>query len=77
MPLNMVRKYDIWRTKHGYFTDGDDEEDELFDLYVLNEIHERSNKGGSPSHSGGCLTSFLLIMVAPIGIVIGVISTLA
>ena len=31
----------------GIFTDGDDEEDELFDLYMLNEIHEGSNKGGS------------------------------
>lgn len=60
----------------GIFTDGDDEEDELFDLYMLNEIHEGSNKGRSYSHSGGCLTSFLLIMVAPIGIVIGVISIL-
>lgn len=60
----------------GVFTDGDDEEDELFDLYMLNEIHEGSNKGRSPNHSGGCLTSFLLIMVAPIGIVIGVISIL-
>ena len=31
----------------GIFTDGDVEEDELFDLYMLNEIHEGSNKGGS------------------------------
>ena len=55
----------------GIFTDGDDEEDELFDLYMLNED---SNKGDSTNHSGGCLTSFLLIMTVPIGIVLGVIS---
>ena len=55
----------------GIFTNGDDEEDELFDLYMLNED---SNKGGSTNHSGGCLTSFLLIMTVPIGIVFGVIS---
>lgn len=58
----------------GIFTDGDDEEDELFDLYMLNEIHEGSSKSGSTNHSGGCLTSFLLIMTVPIGIVLGVIS---
>lgn len=58
----------------GIFTDGDDEEDELFDLYMLNEIHEGSNKGESANHSSGCLTSFLLIMTVPIGIVLGVIS---
>ena len=60
----------------GIFTDGDNEEDELFDLYMLNEIHEGSNKGGSTNHAGGCLTSFLLIMTIPIGIVLGVISIL-
>ena len=58
----------------GIFTDGDNEEDELFDLYMLNEIHEGSNKGGSTNHTGGCLTSFLLIMTVPIGIVFGAIS---
>lgn len=61
----------------GIFTDGDDEEDELFDLYLLSEIHESSNKGGSSNHTGGCLTSFLFIMTVPIGIVFGVISILA
>ena len=60
----------------GIFTDGDDEEDELFDLYMLNEIHEGRSKSGSTKHSGGCLTSFLLIMTVPIGIVLGVISIL-
>lgn len=60
----------------GIFTDGDDEEDELFDLYMLNEIHEGSNKSGGTNHSGGCLTSFLLIMTVPIGIFFGVISIL-
>lgn len=55
----------------GIFTDGDDEEDRLFDLYMLNED---SNKGDSTNHSGGCLTSFLLIITVPIGIVFGVIS---
>ena len=60
----------------GIFTDGDNEEDEMFDLYMLNEIHEGSNKGGSTNHTGGCLTSFLLIMTVTIGIVTGVISIL-
>lgn len=60
----------------GIFTDGDDEEDEFFDLYMLNEIYKGSSKGGSTNHSGGCLTSFLLIMTVPIGIVFGVISIL-
>lgn len=55
----------------GIFKDGDDEEDGLFDLYMLNE---NRNKGDSKNHSGGCLTSFLLIMTVPIGIVLGVIS---
>ena len=44
----------------GIFTDGDDEDDELLDLFILNEIHKSSNEGGSTNHSGGCLTSFLL-----------------
>ena len=58
------------------FTDGDDEEDELFDLYMLNEIHEGSNKSGGTNHSGGCLTCLILIMTVPMGIVLGVISIL-
>lgn len=58
------------------FTDGGDEEDELFNLYMLNEIHEGSNKSGDTNHSGGCLTSFLLIMTVTIGLVLGVISIL-
>lgn len=58
----------------GIFTDGDDEEDELFDLYMLNEIYEGNNKDGSTNHTGGCLTSFLLIITVPIGIVLGMIS---
>lgn len=60
----------------GIFTDGDDEDDELLDLFFLNEIHKSSNEGGSTNHSGGCLTSFLLIMAVPIGIVLGVVSIL-
>ena len=60
----------------GIFKDGEDEEDELFDLYMLNEIHEGSNKGGSTNHTGGCLTSFLLIMTVPIGIILELISIL-
>ena len=58
----------------GIFTDGDDEEDEFFDLYMLNEIHKGSSKGGSTNHSGGCLTSCVPIMTVLIGIVLGVIS---
>ncbi|SEP83619.1 hypothetical protein SAMN02910289_00632 [Lachnospiraceae bacterium RM5] len=59
----------------GVFTDGYDQEDELFDMYMLNEIHNGSNKSGNTNCSGGCLTSFLLITV-PIGIVLGMISIL-
>jgi hypothetical protein len=58
----------------GIFTDGDDEDDELLDLFILNEIHKSSNESGSTNHSGGCLTSFLLLMTVPIGIVLGVVS---
>ena len=43
---------------------------------MADEIHEGSSKSGSTNHSGGCLTSFLLIMTVPIGIVLGVISIL-
>lgn len=60
----------------GIFTDGDDEDDELFNLYLLSEIHESSNKCGSTNHTGSCLTSFLLIMTVPIGIVFELISIL-
>ena len=60
----------------GLFTEGDNEEDELFDLYMLNEIHECSNQGANANHSGGCLTSLLLIMTIPIGTALGVISVL-
>lgn len=60
----------------GIFTDGDDEDDELLDLFFLNEIHKGSNESGGTNHSGGCLTSFLLIMAVPIGIVLGVVSIL-
>ena len=40
---------------------------------MLNEIHEGSNKGGNANHLGGCLTSLLIMMTVPIGIIIGVI----
>ena len=60
----------------GIFTDGDDEDDELLDLFFLNEIHKSSNESGGTNHSGGCLTSFLLLMTVPIGIVLGVVSIL-
>ena len=61
----------------GIFTDGDNEEDELFDMFMLNELNESTDKGASTNHSGGCLTSLLLIMTVPIGIVFGVLSILA
>lgn len=35
-----------------------------------------SNKGGNANRSGGCLTSIILMMAVPIGIIIGVISVL-
>ena len=44
------------------FTDGNDEEDELFDLYMLNEIHQSSSKGGNTGGAGGgCLTVYCKI----------------
>ena len=57
----------------GDFSDGN-EEDELFDLFMLNEIHKGSSKNRKPNGSVGCLTSLLLILTVPIGIVIGVIA---
>lgn len=47
----------------GIFSDGNDEDDELFDLFMLNEINKDSNSGKtnhSSRHSGGCLTSLCL-----------------
>ncbi|WP_027219107.1 hypothetical protein [Butyrivibrio fibrisolvens] len=59
----------------GIFNDGD-EEDELFDLFMLNEIHKDSIKGSSKGRkmnsSGGCLMSLLVMVMVPIGIIIGV-----
>lgn len=43
----------------GIFTDGDDEEEELFNLYMLSEIHENSSKGGSTNHAGGVHLSMM------------------
>lgn len=57
----------------GIITDGDGE-DELFDLFMLNEI---SNGGNTNHSSGGCLSCVLLFLMVPIGVVIGVISVLS
>lgn len=61
----------------GIFNDGG-EDDELFDLFMLNEIHKDSmkgsNKGGRPKSSGGCLTSLMLMLSLSIGIIIGVVA---
>ena len=48
----------------GIFTDGDNEEDELFDLYMLNEIHKDSGgKANKTAYSGGgCLTCLLFMI---------------
>lgn len=48
----------------GIFTDGDNEEDELFDLYMLNEIYKDSGgKANKTAYSGGgCLTCLLFII---------------
>lgn len=54
-----------------FFTDGDEEEDELFDLFILNEINGNNNKNGKTSSSGGgCLTCVLLFCAVPVGVVI-------
>ncbi len=50
----------------GMFTDGNDKEDELFEVFMLNSIHDGSSKGGNSNHAGGCLTSFLIIITVPI-----------
>lgn len=61
----------------GFLTDGDGEDDELFDLFLLNEINKENNKGGNSSNSGGgCLTSFLLIIAIPVTLVVATVSAL-
>ncbi|WP_027207190.1 hypothetical protein [Butyrivibrio fibrisolvens] len=60
----------------GIFQNGDDEDDELFDLFMLNEIHEESIKnrqGSSGSGRGGCLTSLILMLSIPVGIAFGIV----
>ena len=55
------------------FVENEHEEDELFDLFILNEINGNNNKGGKTSGSGGgCLTCLLLLVAVPVGIVIGI-----
>ena len=48
----------------------DDEDDELFDLFMLNEINEDSTSSNSKKSGGGCLTCFLLMMAVPIGAIL-------
>ena len=63
----------------GIFSDGNDEDDELFDLFMLNEINKDSNSGKtnhSSRHSGGCLTSLLLMISVPVGIIMVMIARL-
>ena len=51
----------------GIFTEGDDEDDELFDMYMLNEIHKDSGeKDNNTAYSGGgCLTCLLFMIGIP------------
>lgn len=52
-----------------------EEKDELFDLFILNEINGNNNKGGKTSSSGGgCLTCVLLFCAVPVGVVILAVS---
>ena len=64
----------------GIFTDRDDDDDELMDFFILNEIHEDSNKSGNAGRnktaSEGCLTSLVLMLVIPALIIGGVIAEL-
>lgn len=61
----------------GLFTDGNENNDELFDLFVLNEIHEGENRRANINNSGGgCLTCLLLIIAIPVSIVAAAVSTL-
>lgn len=64
----------------GIFTDGDDDDDELMDFFILNEIHEDSKKSGNVGEnkaaSGGCLTSLVLMLAIPALIIGGVIAVL-
>lgn len=57
----------------GIFTDGDNEEDELFDLYMLNEIHKDSGgKANKTAYScGGCLTCLLFMIGIPFLFIMG------
>lgn len=57
----------------GIFTDGDDEDDELFDMYMLNEIHKDSGgKGNKTAYSGGgCLICLLFMIGIPFLVITG------
>lgn len=57
----------------GFFTDGDDEDDELFNMYMLNEIHKDSGgKANKTAYSGvGCLTCLLFMIGIPFLLIMG------
>lgn len=57
----------------GDLRDNNNEDDELFDIFMLNEMSKDSGSksGGS---GGGCLTCMLLMIGVPVAFIIGVAS---
>ncbi len=59
----------------GIFTNGDSDEDQLFDLVMINKM---TGGGSGGNHSGGgCLSCLVLIVTIPAAVVVGVISLLS
>lgn len=57
-------------------SDSNNEDDELFDLFMLNEIGKQTGEpsvGGSSS-GGGCLASLVFMIAVPAVVVGGIIS---
>lgn len=53
--------------------DSNNDDDELFDMFMLNEMGKGSS-GKSSGSGGGCLTCMLLMIGVPVAFVIGIAS---
>ena len=57
------------------FSEGDDFEDYLLDMYLLESMGQRAGKGRGCC--SGCLCCFLLMLAVPVGLIIGLVNMLA